>query len=217
MELSPPDSNESNQGLNNSPKEMMLAVQHQPYMQAGEEAQNGLFDPAQHQHQTLQTPTVAGNRLTVPAACVACRTKHLKCDGAKPCSRCTSYSIECSYVRSRRGYKGPRRVQKQNSEAQNAVVTGMLLLVSLSDSSLPSTAILNFHSWRLFVPHKYNRISRTKLTGRDCHVKFAGRHIWLQRKPQFPTRRSRDQLHGSCYPTVYQWSAFPRHRKLFPF
>jgi hypothetical protein len=49
----------------------------------------------------------------VPAACVACRTKHLKCDGEYPCSRCAVHKIECSYVKSRRGYKGPRKNQNQ--------------------------------------------------------------------------------------------------------
>lgn len=51
----------------------------------------------------------------VPAACVACRTKHLKCDGMKPCSRCASHGVECSYIRSRRGYKGPRRMAKPST------------------------------------------------------------------------------------------------------
>ncbi|KAK3322408.1 hypothetical protein B0H66DRAFT_619997 [Apodospora peruviana] len=46
---------------------------------------------------------------SVPAACLACRAKHLKCDGLTPCSRCTSSNSECIYIASRRGYKGPRR------------------------------------------------------------------------------------------------------------
>lgn len=48
-------------------------------------------------------------RITVPSACVQCRSKHLKCDGLNPCTRCSSNSFECVYVRSRRGFKGPRR------------------------------------------------------------------------------------------------------------
>ncbi|KAI6767278.1 hypothetical protein HG530_005287 [Fusarium avenaceum] len=53
---------------------------------------------------------------SVPAACLACRGKHLKCDGVNPCSRCLSSGSECIYVASRRGYKGPRRnaPRKQN-------------------------------------------------------------------------------------------------------
>ncbi|PBP16701.1 c6 zinc finger domain containing protein [Diplocarpon rosae] len=48
-------------------------------------------------------------RATVPSACVQCRSKHLKCDGLQPCARCASNSFECEYVKSRRGFKGPRR------------------------------------------------------------------------------------------------------------
>ncbi|KAK3375265.1 hypothetical protein B0H63DRAFT_273581 [Podospora didyma] len=47
---------------------------------------------------------------SVPAACTSCRNKHLKCNGLSPCSRCTSSKTECVYVASRRGYKGPRKV-----------------------------------------------------------------------------------------------------------
>ncbi|KAL6912961.1 hypothetical protein FSST1_010721 [Fusarium sambucinum] len=46
---------------------------------------------------------------SVPAACLACRSKHLKCDGVNPCSRCLTSGSDCVYVASRRGYKGPRR------------------------------------------------------------------------------------------------------------
>lgn len=53
-------------------------------------------------------------RATVPSACVQCRSKHLKCDGLNPCTRCSSNSFECVYVRSRRGFKGPRRNGIQN-------------------------------------------------------------------------------------------------------
>ncbi|KAH8816311.1 hypothetical protein F5884DRAFT_818401 [Xylogone sp. PMI_703] len=52
-------------------------------------------------------------RSTVSAACIACRSKHLKCDGLNPCSRCSSDNTDCIYVRSRRGYKGPRKAVGQ--------------------------------------------------------------------------------------------------------
>ncbi|TLD22822.1 hypothetical protein PspLS_07157 [Pyricularia sp. CBS 133598] len=50
-----------------------------------------------------------GGAPSVPAACLACRGKHLKCDGATPCSRCVASASECVYIASRRGYKGPRK------------------------------------------------------------------------------------------------------------
>ncbi|OCK84861.1 hypothetical protein K432DRAFT_389178 [Lepidopterella palustris CBS 459.81] len=49
------------------------------------------------------------NRASVPVACVACRSRHLKCDGGIRCSRCKVDGVECSYVKSRRGWKGKRR------------------------------------------------------------------------------------------------------------
>ncbi|KAL3459784.1 hypothetical protein BJX64DRAFT_264425 [Aspergillus heterothallicus] len=37
-------------------------------------------------------------------ACLPCRSRHLKCDGKRPCcSRCAESSQECNYARSRRG------------------------------------------------------------------------------------------------------------------
>jgi Fungal Zn(2)-Cys(6) binuclear cluster domain/Fungal specific transcription factor domain len=45
-----------------------------------------------------------------PKACLACRNKHVKCDGRIPvCTRCSSTGADCTYVESRRGYRGPKR------------------------------------------------------------------------------------------------------------
>ncbi|KAM5345352.1 hypothetical protein ACJ41O_011214 [Fusarium nematophilum] len=60
------------------------------------------------------------NAPSVPAACLACRGKHLKCDGQNPCSRCRSSNSECIYVASRRGYKGPRRGTARNPNKRHA-------------------------------------------------------------------------------------------------
>ncbi|OTB04997.1 hypothetical protein M426DRAFT_57731 [Hypoxylon sp. CI-4A] len=57
---------------------------------------------------------------TVQAACLACRAKHLKCDGKTPCSRCLSSESICTYVASRRGYKGPRRNAAPNPNKRHA-------------------------------------------------------------------------------------------------
>lgn len=56
-------------------------------------------------------PATRSGSSVAPIACLACRSKHLKCDGANPCARCAAHKLECSFVRSRRGYKGPRRVK----------------------------------------------------------------------------------------------------------
>ncbi|ETS86023.1 hypothetical protein PFICI_04048 [Pestalotiopsis fici W106-1] len=60
---------------------------------------------------------------TVPAACLACRSKHLKCDGGNPCARCQASESICQYVASRRGYKGPRRNGTQNPNKRHAAAS----------------------------------------------------------------------------------------------
>ncbi|KAI8951661.1 hypothetical protein F4801DRAFT_278704 [Xylaria longipes] len=72
---------------------------------------------------TISPPGTADSRgptQTVPAACLACRAKHLKCDGSNPCSRCFTSSSECVYVASRRGYKGPRKSSTANPNKRHA-------------------------------------------------------------------------------------------------
>ena len=65
---------------------------------------------AERQTSVISTnPEQNRDRATVPSACVQCRSKHLKCDGLNPCTRCSSNSFQCVYVRSRRGFKGPRK------------------------------------------------------------------------------------------------------------
>jgi hypothetical protein len=65
---------------------------------------------AGRQHAERQTsdsgPT---SRAAVAVACIGCRTRHLKCDGQNPCGRCGAESLPCSYVKSRRGWKGPKK------------------------------------------------------------------------------------------------------------
>lgn len=65
--------------------------------------------------QNAQANNAAINRLTIALACTTCRGRHLKCDGKMPCSRCRTDGVECLYVKSRRGYKGPRRAKSSNS------------------------------------------------------------------------------------------------------
>ncbi|KAI1267207.1 hypothetical protein F5Y18DRAFT_425051 [Xylariaceae sp. FL1019] len=69
---------------------------------------------------TTSPPGSADSRTaaqTVPSACLACRSKHLKCDGSNPCSRCLSSNSECVYIASRRGYKGPRKKRRASDSA----------------------------------------------------------------------------------------------------
>ncbi|GKU01547.1 c6 zinc finger protein [Fusarium langsethiae] len=75
---------------------------------------------------------------SVPAACLACRSKHLKCDGVNPCSRCVTSGSDCVYVASRRGYKGPRRNTTQKVTKRPSPSPGRSRAPSRSgDSPMP--------------------------------------------------------------------------------
>ncbi|PNP79297.1 hypothetical protein FNYG_07373 [Fusarium nygamai] len=75
---------------------------------------------------SLEPQVAAGPRRdlpTVPAACLACRRRHLKCDGQRPCSRCRTADFDCVYTVSRRGYNGRKRTAPQSSGHREAAGT----------------------------------------------------------------------------------------------
>ncbi|KAL2822420.1 hypothetical protein BJX63DRAFT_441109 [Aspergillus granulosus] len=52
----------------------------------------------------MTTPAKNSKATRSSLACLACRLRHLRCDGKRPCcSRCAETSQECNYARSRRG------------------------------------------------------------------------------------------------------------------
>jgi hypothetical protein len=59
------------------------------------------------------------SRASVAVACVPCRSRHLKCDGGVRCSRCRTDGVDCTYIKSRRGWKGKRK----NKEDSGGPVT----------------------------------------------------------------------------------------------
>ncbi|KAF4965243.1 hypothetical protein FSARC_6962 [Fusarium sarcochroum] len=89
---------------------------------------------------------------SVSAACLACRGKHLKCDGMSPCSRCITSNFECVYVASRRGYKGPRRSPSRKPNRRQGISParassrsgeGSASFASASSTSLGASAFLS--------------------------------------------------------------------------
>ncbi|KAF2820331.1 hypothetical protein CC86DRAFT_374503 [Ophiobolus disseminans] len=75
-------------------------------------------------------------RASVAVACVPCRSRHLKCDGGGRCSRCKADGVECTYIKSRRGWKGKRKNKEDGGGpvALNSGVPG------------PDVAISNGHT-----------------------------------------------------------------------
>ncbi|KAL3486708.1 C6 zinc finger domain protein, partial [Aspergillus germanicus] len=52
----------------------------------------------------MNSPTKNSKATRSSLACLPCRSRHLKCDGKRPCcSRCAEAAQECNYARSRRG------------------------------------------------------------------------------------------------------------------
>ncbi|EEQ32887.1 hypothetical protein McanMca71_003420 [Microsporum canis] len=84
-------------------------------------------------------------------ACLACRRKHLKCDGVMPiCGRCRKTQLGCHYTPSRRGYKPSSRNQYAVTYGPAPVLTpsfeytvpaGIQLTPQLSTFSFVSTPL----------------------------------------------------------------------------
>jgi hypothetical protein len=82
------------------------------------------------QDQQVFNPTSEGftskgeYRGTVAIACVPCRSRHLKCDGGVRCSRCRTDNVECTYVKSRRGWKRVRRHVEETPTDRSSTTNG---------------------------------------------------------------------------------------------
>ena len=70
-----------------------------------DESQNTVKSP-QQEEPSLEVKEGFRNRSSL--ACLPCRTRHLKCDGAKTCGRCEADNTTCVYAKSRRGGKRKR-------------------------------------------------------------------------------------------------------------
>ncbi|KAI1338952.1 hypothetical protein F5Y15DRAFT_102600 [Xylariaceae sp. FL0016] len=84
---------------------------------------------------TLSAPSRASR------ACIPCRSRHVKCDGAQPeCRRCSSEGKECHYVKSRRG--GLDRETLAIRRAQKAAASGLQSAnVRMHHGFVPATRI----------------------------------------------------------------------------
>ncbi|KAK9387806.1 hypothetical protein V1515DRAFT_600331 [Lipomyces mesembrius] len=78
-----------------------------------------LFDPQ------LDTSPASATTAPVSAACLACRSRHLKCDAGIPvCQRCRENNRECVYVKSRRGWKGTANRDSSQLNASESTIAG---------------------------------------------------------------------------------------------
>ncbi|KAF2115109.1 hypothetical protein BDV96DRAFT_494084 [Lophiotrema nucula] len=100
-----------------------------------EHSQNG------HSTQSDQNgQNAAAARTSVAVACVPCRSRHLKCDGGVRCSRCRADGVDCTYIKSRRGWKGKRKSKpgENGAPTETTTLNGSNGLVHGNVQQLPS-------------------------------------------------------------------------------
>ncbi|KAF2471076.1 uncharacterized protein BDR25DRAFT_30155 [Lindgomyces ingoldianus] len=83
----------------------------------------------------------AAARASVAVACVPCRSRHLKCDGGVRCSRCKADGVECTYIKSRRGWKGKRKNKGENGAPTGSGPENETVLHGPLSNSLATTTI----------------------------------------------------------------------------
>jgi hypothetical protein len=118
-----------------------LTLQLSPTSSTTQDSVNSLTPPVQtprsdsgksaHSAQNGQTNGQSNtqNRASVAVACVPCRSRHLKCDGGVRCSRCRAEGVDCTYIKSRRGWKGKRKRPGENGTAPGASISSSLITV----------------------------------------------------------------------------------------
>lgn len=134
-------------------------------------------------------------RTSVAVACVPCRSRHLKCDGGVRCSRCRADGVECTYIKSRRGWKGKRKKPGENG-APTVTLPGSLL-------PQPSPGLCSNIPYRQQRPaseltdkfcfafyQQWNPIARICVQHRPCRCKSA-EHCRQQSRPCRICRASR--------------------------
>lgn len=83
-------------------------------------------------------------------ACLSCRKKHLKCDGATTCKHCSAKGIECIYSASRRGGSRPKKlkteygfkVDRACQSTELTIVADYYNLLHLCHPILPSKTLI---------------------------------------------------------------------------
>jgi hypothetical protein len=137
----------------------------------------------------------------VQLACISCRTRHLKCDARVPvCGRCQTEAHECHYVRSRRGYKGPRRVKRAPNEEGNDGASGPREMGNIIPIDLDTGASCNSSS------HPSKPISNLHKTS----IKRPCSQPPKQQEPHPPhTTRSSPQRHAPSSPQTHSITSSP--------
>jgi hypothetical protein len=89
--------------------------------QSDSSRKNSAVEGGQQNSQKNKLAVDASQRASVAVACVPCRSRHLKCDGGVRCSRCRADGVDCTYIKSRRGWKGKRKNKPEDQVSPVAI------------------------------------------------------------------------------------------------
>lgn len=97
----------------------------------------------------------ANQRASVAVACVPCRSRHLKCDGGVRCSRCKADGVDCTYIKSRRGWKGKKKSKQEEQPLPVAMNSAQQTQPPLSNGHMVSSGTIVAPSAQLSSPNPY--------------------------------------------------------------
>ena len=102
-----------------------------------------------------QAAADSSQRASVAVACVQCRSRHLKCDGGVRCSRCRADGVDCTYIKSRRGWKGKRKNKPEDQISPVAINGAQAPQVSIGNGHMVSNGTIVAPSGQLSSPNSY--------------------------------------------------------------
>ncbi|KZM19072.1 DNA binding [Ascochyta rabiei] len=96
----------------------------------------------QNGQKSKQAAADASQRASVAVACVPCRSRHLKCDGGVRCSRCRADGVDCTYIKSRRGWKGKRKTKREDQISPVAINGAQVPQIPISNGHMVSNGTM---------------------------------------------------------------------------
>jgi hypothetical protein len=123
--------------------------------QSDNSRKNSSVDDGQQNGSKSKAAADATQRASVAVACVPCRSRHLKCDGGVRCSRCRADGVDCTYIKSRRGWKGKRKNKPEDQQVSPVAVNGAQQHQPISNGHMISPGTMLAPSAHLSSPNSY--------------------------------------------------------------
>jgi hypothetical protein len=123
--------------------------------QSDESRKNSSVENGQQNGSKNKAAADASQRASVAVACVPCRSRHLKCDGGVRCSRCRVDGVDCTYIKSRRGWKGKRKNKPEDQQVSPVAINGAQQPQPISNGHMVSPGTMATPSAQLSSPNSY--------------------------------------------------------------